>query len=83
MVDWDKRYREGFYGGATEAKGLLTKYWKTIPGKRVLDVAMGNGRNALFLADKGYFVAGLERSVEAIKIAKKAWQKEACSYGQF
>jgi tellurite methyltransferase len=72
MVDWDKRYREGFYEGAAEAKSLLTKYWKTIPGRRVVDIAMGNGRNALFLAEQGYFVAGLERSAEAIKIAKKS-----------
>jgi tellurite methyltransferase len=72
MVNWDKRYREGFYDGAIEANTLLTKYWQTIRGRRVADIAMGSGGNALFLADKGYFVAGLERSAEAIKIAKKS-----------
>lgn len=72
MVDWDRRYREGFYDGAIEANTLLAKYWQTICGRRVADIAMGSGRNALFLADKGYFVAGLERSTEAIKIAKNS-----------
>lgn len=70
MVDWDKRYREGFYNGATEAHPLLQGFWNTIPrGGPVVDIAMGNGRNTLFLARKGYRVFGLDRSSEALKIA--------------
>ncbi|MBA4390211.1 MAG: hypothetical protein C0399_04660 [Syntrophus sp. (in: bacteria)] len=36
----------------------------------MLDIAMGNGRNAPFLAEQDYSVVGLERSAEAIKTAK-------------
>lgn len=68
-VDWDKRYREGFYDGATEPNPLLQRFWNTIPKGPVVDIAMGNGRNALFLAGKGYKVYGLDRSSEALKIA--------------
>jgi len=68
-VDWDKRYREGFYDGATEPHPLLQRFWNTIPKGPVVDIAMGNGRNALFLAGKGYKVYGLDRSSEALKIA--------------
>lgn len=77
MVNWDKKYRDGFYNGAIEANALLAKHWQKIRGRRVADIAMGNGRNALFLADKGYFVVGLERSAEAIKIAKKRMKERS------
>ena len=70
-VDWNKRYREGFYSGAIEPHALLKKFWPTIPGRRVADIAMGNGRDALFLSEKGFFVTGLEGSIEAIKISKE------------
>ena len=70
-VDWDKRYREGFYDGATEPHTLLRQFWHTIPKGTVVDVAMGNGRNAIFLAGKGYGVCGLDHSLEALRIAKK------------
>ena len=71
IVDWNRRYREGFYNGATEPHVLLKRFWPTIPGRHVADIAMGNGRDALFLSEKGFFVTGLEGSVEAIKISKE------------
>jgi len=71
-VDWDKRYREGFYSGAYEAHPLLQRFWHIIPKGTVVDIAMGNGRNTLFLARKGFTVCGLDRSSEALKIAKNA-----------
>jgi SAM-dependent methyltransferase len=70
-VDWDKRYREGFYNGATEPHSLLQRFWHTIPSGNVVDIAMGSGRNAIFLAAKGYAVCGLDRSSEALRIAKE------------
>jgi ubiquinone/menaquinone biosynthesis C-methylase UbiE len=74
VVDWDRRYREGFYDGAVEPHETLTKFWQKIPGRYVADIAMGNGRDAMFLAEKGFFVTGLERSTEAISIAKKSME---------
>jgi tellurite methyltransferase len=71
-VDWNRRYREGFYNGTIEPHALLKRFWPTIPGKRVTDIAMGSGRDALFLSEKGFFVTGLEGSAEAIKISKEA-----------
>lgn len=70
-VDRNKRYREGFYSGAIEPHFLLTKFWPIIPGRYVADIAMGNGRDATFLSEKGFFVTGLESSIEAINITKK------------
>jgi tellurite methyltransferase len=71
-VDWDKRYREGFYDGAQEPHDLLQRYWREIPGRVVVDIAMGNAKDAIFLAEKGFSVVGLERSWEAIKTSRAA-----------
>jgi tellurite methyltransferase len=71
IVDWNRRYKEGFYSGAIEPHTLLKKFWPIIPGRYVADIAMGNGRDALFLSEKGFFVTGLEGSIEAIKISKE------------
>ena len=80
-VDWNKRYRDGFYNGATDPHTLLMKFWHTIPGRHVADIAMGNGRDAMFLSEKGFFVTGLEGSIEAINITKKTMaQKDLVVY---
>lgn len=75
MTDWDKRYKEGFYDGASDPHELLKRFWHAMPGGRVIDIAMGNGRDAIFLADKGFDVCGIEQSMEAIKIARQSAKK--------
>jgi tellurite methyltransferase len=71
-VDWNRRYKEGFYDGLAKPHDLLARFWPAIRGPRVIDVAMGNGRDLLFLAEKGFSGFGLEQSTEAIRIAAKA-----------
>jgi len=75
MTDWDKKYREGFYDGADDPHELLKRFWQNIPKGRVIDIAMGNGRDALFLADRGFDVYGIDKSTEAIKIASNMTNK--------
>jgi len=70
MADWDARYKEGGYDKGGEPHGLLKRFEPLIPEGVVIDIAAGSGRDALFLAGKGHFVAGLERSQEALKIAR-------------
>jgi tellurite methyltransferase len=43
-----------------------------LPKGRVLDVAMGNGRNAIYLAQLGFSVEGVDASPEAIENAAEA-----------
>ncbi|MCX5812113.1 MAG: methyltransferase domain-containing protein [Proteobacteria bacterium] len=81
MTDWDKRYRDGFYDGAKEPHELLKGFWQAIPRGRVIDIAMGNGRDAAFLAGKGFDVYGIEKSTEAIKIAGQAASNVSIIYG--
>ncbi|OPY75100.1 MAG: hypothetical protein A4E64_02046 [Syntrophorhabdus sp. PtaU1.Bin058] len=69
--DWDTRYREGFYGDEKEPHGLLRRFAPIVPGGIAVDIAMGTGRDAVFLAEKGFTVYGLEMSVEAIKKSRQ------------
>lgn len=43
-----------------------------LPGKAALDLAMGDGRNALLLAEKGLDVTGIDISKVALEKARKA-----------
>jgi hypothetical protein len=75
--DWDRRYREGFYGEKSGPHGLVRRYSALIAkDKPVIDVAMGQGSDLLFLANAGFHACGLERSREAIRIAEDAAGRE-------
>ena len=42
-----------------------------LPRGRVLDIAMGSGRNSVYLAERGFWVEGVDISEESIKQAEK------------
>ena len=76
-TDWDKRYRDGFCAGTHEVHGLVERFSPLMPpGLPVVDIAMGQGRDLLFLAGKGFSVYGLERSGEAINLVRKAMEHD-------
>lgn len=75
MTSWDERFRDGRYPERPEPSPVLRHYVDSTssdhePG-RALDVATGTGRNAVFLADRGYEVDALDRSVEGLRIARE------------
>jgi tellurite methyltransferase len=67
-TQWDQRYsRSTFIFGKSPAQFLAENY-QYIPFEgSVLDMGMGEGRNAVFLAQKGYKVTGVDLSSVAIK----------------
>lgn len=68
--DWDNKYnRSSFIFGKRPAKFLAENYDFLPPESNVLDVGMGEGRNAVFLAQKGHKVTGVDISSVAIKKA--------------
>lgn len=66
--EWDQKYsRPSFVFGKTPVKFLAENFDFIPEGSKVLDVGMGEGRNAVFLAKKGHSVTGIDISSVAIK----------------
>lgn len=58
-----------------EADGFISKlidHLQPAPGSFMLDVACGRGRHSHILAQKGFFVTGIDISFESIAFAKKS-----------
>lgn len=74
--DWEERYQQPGYWCGTEPVHFLRQHLEELPPGPVLDLAMGEGRNALFLARQGFAVTGIERSATAIAKAQARAQEE-------
>lgn len=65
---WDARYAKAtFVFGKSPAQFLAENYHYIPFESSVLDMGMGEGRNAVFLAQKGYKVTGIDISSVAVK----------------
>jgi len=62
-----------------EPAPFLVENMELLPRGRVLDVAMGTGRNAIYLAGMGFDVTGIDISPEAVSTASAAAQKAGVS----
>jgi len=58
-----------------EPAQFLVENLRLLPKGRVLDVAMGNGRNAIYLAKAGFAVEGIDMSPEAVNTALESSRK--------
>ncbi|MFB6216833.1 MAG: class I SAM-dependent methyltransferase, partial [Candidatus Aenigmatarchaeota archaeon] len=67
---WNKRYREGGHHTKEDPSSLLKKWVPRLSPGRALDLGCGAGRNALFLASKGYDVDAIDYSEVALKIGR-------------
>jgi len=65
--EWDERYRQG-RTIPDEPAALLVESLPLLPkGGKALDIAMGTGRNALYLASLGFQVTGVDLSAVAVE----------------
>ena len=62
MWAWDERYALDGFAFGTEPNDFLRQEAHRIPQGRVLCLGEGEGRNAVFLAEQGYEVVGVDRS---------------------
>lgn len=60
---WDTRYENDL--GNFVPSSILTQYWHLASCGNALDIACGNGRNSLFLAEKGFSVDAVDISTIA------------------
>lgn len=74
---WDQRYSVADYIYGTQPNDFLTQVAQRIPPGRVLCLAEGEGRNAVYLAQHGYQV----KAVDASRVGLEKAQRLASSRG--
>lgn len=88
---WDARHQQS--PGSVEPSSVLERFWRLAPRGRALDIACGNGRNSLFMAQKGFLVdavdispvatgrlAGKDPRISVICRDLDVWNIPACRY---
>jgi 2-polyprenyl-3-methyl-5-hydroxy-6-metoxy-1,4-benzoquinol methylase len=67
---WDQVYSTRVYVFGKDPSAFLKDHIGKLPQGRALDIAMGEGRNAVFIAKKGFEVDGVDLSEVALKKAR-------------
>lgn len=70
-ADWDARYAGGDLVWGAEPNRFVAAELADLPAGRALDVACGEGRNAIWLAGRGWFAVGVDFSATAIERARR------------
>lgn len=68
---WNRRYAESEFAYGTEPNDFLVRVVDRIPPGRVLCLAEGQGRNAVFLAEKGFEVTAVDASDVGLERARQ------------
>jgi hypothetical protein len=69
--DWNAIYRDGGEFNHEPNRFLVAMAADRHPGT-ALDVAMGQGRNALYLASRGWTVTGIDTADDGLRLAREA-----------
>ncbi len=67
---WEERYAGEGYLFGKEPIAFLKHYVGTLKQGKAIDIAMGEGRNTVFLAQQGFTVEGVDCSTKGIEKAK-------------
>ncbi|MFM2434957.1 MAG: hypothetical protein RL063_937 [Pseudomonadota bacterium] len=76
---WDERYRAEAYAYGKNPNQFLEENYKLIPKGKVLSLAEGEGRNAVFLAKQGYVVTAVDSSQIGLEKARKLAEENEVS----
>ncbi|MGY5452173.1 class I SAM-dependent methyltransferase [Agarivorans sp. MS3-6] len=76
---WDERYSSEEYAYGTQPNEFLAANFADIARGRVLSLAEGEGRNAVFLAQQGFSVTAVDSSLVGLAKAKKLADKHGVS----
>lgn len=68
---FDQKYKQTPDVFGSSPMPILEKALEIVPNGKALDLGVGNGRNALYLLDKGFEVTGVDMSEEGIKFLKQ------------
>jgi 2-polyprenyl-3-methyl-5-hydroxy-6-metoxy-1,4-benzoquinol methylase len=75
--DWDRRYATVEHLWATKPNRFLVAEVSDLPPGRALDLACGEGQNAIWLATRGWEVTGVDYSEVAIAKARSRAARDA------
>lgn len=78
LLYWAAMFKFG--GGPDRPLALLADAVRDMPPGRAVDVAMGNGRNALYLALLGWKVTGYDISPDGVALARERAEKAGASF---
>lgn len=76
---WDERYSSEEYIYGKDPNNFLANAVGKIPKGKVLCVAEGEGRNAVFLAEQGYQVVAVDSSAVGLEKARQLAQERGVS----
>jgi len=68
---WDERFKGKGFAFGKEPNPFLKKHIRLLPKGKALDIATGEGRNAVFLAQHGFEVDAVDISWVGLKKAQK------------
>jgi len=68
---WDKRFGKKEFALGKEPNPFLKRHIHLLPKGKALDMATGEGRNAVFLAQHGFEVDAVDISEKGLKKARK------------
>ena len=68
---WDTRFGKTGFALGKDPNPFLKKHIRLLPKGKALDIAAGEGRNAVFLAQQGFDVDAVDISEEGLKKAQK------------
>jgi 2-polyprenyl-3-methyl-5-hydroxy-6-metoxy-1,4-benzoquinol methylase len=80
---WDKRFGRKEFAFGKEPNPFLKKHIRLLPRGKALDMAAGEGRNAVFLAQNGFEVDALDISEKGLKKAQKLAQGRGVKINTF
>jgi SAM-dependent methyltransferase len=69
--DWDRRWEERSHHCHDDPVGVLAAEVGSLPPGRALDLGCGAGRAAVWLAERGWRVTGVDYSEVALRLARE------------
>lgn len=79
ITGWEERYRSSNREAQENPTALLVEATaELVPGKAI-DLACGSGRNALYLAERGWSVTGMDGAKSAIELLQARAQERGLS----
>ena len=80
---WDKRFGRKEFALGKEPNPFLKKHIRLLPKGKALDMATGEGRNAVFLAQNGFEVDAVDISEKGLKKVKKLAREKGVKINTF